>query len=149
MKNISGTVFLVFVVVLLAMLGVAVVWISQNAGWEMALGIGMGCFIVLILFAQQILTGLQVQETTNSLVSYDEQQAKVKEQEMRAQVIYAQSMREAAKVQNQISADQYKVLMATAQKMAGYLSDAEIAKIKAEMMGMGVLPDNQRSFELD
>ena len=68
---------------------------------------------------------------------------------MKTQVIYAQSMRDTAKVQARIDEQQYKAMQIAAQKMAGYLTQAEVAKIKAEMETMGLLPDNSQNIELD
>jgi uncharacterized protein YwqG len=101
------------------------------------------------MFAQQILTGIQISDNTQNLVEYDRNQASVEEQRMKVQVVYAQTMRDTAKVQNQIDARQYELMQAAARKMAGMLSDAEIAKVKSEMMGMGMLTDNSQTIELD
>jgi len=54
LKNVNGTVFLIFFVIILGFLGVAVVWISAEMGKQMGIGLGIGMFVVIILFAQQI-----------------------------------------------------------------------------------------------
>lgn len=150
MKKVNGTAFLGFVVIILIILCVAVVWISKTLGTQLAVGLGIGLLLVIVMFAQQILTGLQISENTQNLVEYDNNQAKVEEQRMRVNVVYAQAMRETAKVQNQIDAKQYEQMRIAAQKMAGMLSEAEIAKVKSEMMGMGMLTDNGgQTIELD
>jgi len=149
MKKVNGTVFLFFFLIALIMLALGVGWIAANMGNQLALGLGIGGFVVLILFSQQILTGIQLNENTQNLVDYDKQQAGIEEGRMKTQVIYAQAMRDTARVQNKIDADQYKVMQVAAQKMAGYLSQAEVAKIKAEMEGMGLLTDNSQTIELD
>jgi len=149
MKKVNGTVFLFFFLIALVMLALGVGWIAANMGNQLALGLGIGGFVVLILFSQQILTGIQLNENTQNLVDYDKQQAGIEEGRMKTQVIYAQAMRDTARVQNKIDADQYKVMQIAAQKMAGYLSQAEVAKIKAEMEGMGLLTDNSQTIELD
>lgn len=149
MKKVNGTVFLFFFLIALVMLALGVGWIAANMGNQLALGLGIGGFVVLILFSQQILTGIQLNENTQNLVDYDKQQAGIEEGRMKTQVIYAQAMRDTARVQNKIDADQYKVMQIAAQKMAGYLSQAEVAKIKAEMEGMGLLTDNSQTIELE
>jgi hypothetical protein len=149
MKKVNGTVFLFFFLIALIMLALGVGWIAANMGNQLALGLGIGGFVVLVLFSQQILTGIQLNENTQNLVDYDKQQAGIEEGRMKTQVIYAQAMRDTARVQNKIDADQYKVMQIAAQKMAGYLSQAEVAKIKAEMEGMGMLTDNAQTIELD
>ena len=149
MKKVNGTVFLFFFLIALIMLALGVGWIAANMGNQLALGLGIGGFVVLILFSQQILTGIQLNENTQNLVDYDKQQAGIEEGRMKTQVIYAQAMRDTARVQNKIDADQYKVMQIAAQKMAGYLSQAEVAKIKAEMEGMGLLTDNSQTIELE
>jgi hypothetical protein len=149
MKKINGTTFLLFVVIILAILCAAVVWISKELGTQLAVGLGIGLLLVIVMFAQQILTGIQISDNTQNLVEYDRNQASVEEQRMKVQVVYAQTMRDTAKVQNQIDARQYELMQAAARKMAGMLSDAEIAKVKSEMMGMGMLTDNSQTIELD
>lgn len=149
MKKVNGTVFLFFFLIALIMLALGVGWIAANMGNQLALGLGIGGFVVLILFSQQILTGIQLNENTQNLVDYDKQQAGIEEGRMKTQVIYAQAMRDTARVQNKIDADQYKVMQIAAQKMAGYLSQAEVAKIKAEMEGMGLLTDSSQTIELE
>ncbi len=149
MKRVNTTTFLGFFVVIIVILCVAVVWIAQQLGPQLAVGLGIGIFLVLILFAQQILTGIQTNDTTRNLVEYDSNQAKVEEQRTKVNIVYAQAMRETAKVQNKIDVKQYDAMRIAATKMAGMLSDAEIAKVKAEMMGMGMLTDNSQTIELD
>lgn len=149
MKKINGTTFLLFVVIILAILCAAVVWISKELGTQLAVGLGIGLLLVIVMFAQQILTGIQISDNTQNLVEYDRNQASVEEQRMKVQVVYAQTMRDTAKVQNQIDARQYELMQAAARKMAGMLSDAEIAKVKSEMMGMGMLTDNSQTIELE
>lgn len=149
MKKINGTTFLFFFLIALILLGFAVGWIAVNMSKELALGLGIGGFMVIVLFSQQILTGIQLNENTQNLVDYDKQQAGIEEGRMKAQVIYAQAMRDTAKVQNRIDEQNYKAMQVAAQKMAGYLTQAEVAKIKAEMEGMGLLPDNNQTIELD
>lgn len=149
MKKVNGTVFLFFFLIALIMLALGVGWIAANMDKQLALGLGIGGFVVLIMFSQQILTGIQLNENTQNLVDYDKQQAGIEEGRMKTQVIYAQAMRDTARVQNKIDADQYKVMQIAAQKMAGYLSQAEVAKIKAEMEGMGLLTDNSQTIELE
>lgn len=149
MKKINGTTFLFFFVAALILLFIAVGWIAVNMSKELALGLGIGGFMVIVLFSQQILTGIQLNENTQNLVDYDKQQAGIEEGRMKTQVIYAQAMRDTAKVQNRIDEQNYKAMQVAAQKMAGYLTQAEVAKIKAEMEGMGLLPDNSQTIELD
>lgn len=149
MKKINGTTFLLFVVIILGILCAAVVWISKELGTQLAVGLGIGLLLVIVMFAQQILTGIQISDNTQNLVEYDRNQASVEEQRMKVQVVYAQTMRDTAKVQNQIDARQYELMQAAARKMAGMLSDAEIAKVKSEMMGMGMLTDNSQTIELE
>ena len=149
MKKMNGTVFLGFFVVIIVILCVAVVWIAQQLGAQLATGLGIGIFLVLILFAQQILTGIQINDNTQNLDEYDNNQAKVEEKRMQAQVVYAQAMRETAKVQNKIDEAQYNQMRIAAQKMANLLTDTEVAKIKAEMMGMGMLTDSSQTIELE
>ena len=149
MKKINGTTFLFFFVIFLILLGVAVGWIAINMSKELALGLGIGGFMVIVLFSQQILTGIQLNENTQSLVDYDKQQAGIEEGRMKTQVIYAQAMRDTAKVQTRIDEKQFQMMQVAAQKMAGYLTQAEVAKIKAEMETMGLLPDNSQNIELD
>ena len=149
MKKVNGTVFLFFFLIALIMLALGVGWIAANMGNQLALGLGIGGFVVLILFSQQILTGIQLNENTQNLVDYDKQQAGIEEGRMKTQVIYAQAMRDTAKVQNRIDEQNYKAMQVAAQKMAGYLTQAEVAKIKAEMEGMGLLPDNSQTIELE
>lgn len=149
MKKVNGTTFLFFFVAALILLGIAVGWIAVNMSKELALGLGIGGFMVIVLFSQQILTGIQLNENTQNLVDYDKQQAGIEEGRMKTQVIYAQAMRDTAKVQNRIDEQNYKAMQVAAQKMAGYLTQAEVAKIKAEMEGMGLLPDNSQTIELD
>lgn len=149
MKKINGTTFLLFVVIILAILCAAVVWISKELGTQLAVGLGIGLLLVIVMFAQQILTGIQISDNTQNLVEYDRNQASVEEQRMKVQVVQAQMIRDTAKVQNQIDARQYELMQAAARKMAGMLSDAEIAKVKSEMMGMGMLTDNSQTIELE
>jgi len=82
-------------------------------------------------------------------VEYDQNQAKVEEQRMKAQVVYAQSMRDTARVAARIDEKQYDQMRLAAQKMAGFLTEAEVAKVKAEMNGMGMLTDNSQIIEID
>lgn len=149
MKKINGTTFLLFVVIVLLIVCVAVVWISKELGSQLAVGIGIGLLLVIVMFAQQILTGIQITENTANLVEYDSNQAKVEEQRMKVQVVQAQMIRDTARVQNTIDAKQYEAMRLAAQKMAGMLTEAEIAKVKGEMMGMGMLTDNSQTIELD
>lgn len=149
MKKVNGTVFLFFFLIALVMLALGVGWIAANMGNQLALGLGIGGFVVLILFSQQILTGIQLNENTQNLVDYDKQQAGIEEGRMKTQVIYAQAMRDTAKVQTRIDEKQFQMMQVAAQKMAGYLSQAEVAKIKAEMEGMGLLTDNSQTIELE
>lgn len=149
MKNVNGTVFLIFFVIILGFLGVAVVWISAEMGKQMGIGLGIGMFVVIILFAQQILSSIQINDNTRNLVEYDQNQAKVEEQRMKAQVVYAQSMRDTARVAARIDEKQYDQMRLAAQKMAGFLTEAEVAKVKAEMNGMGMLTDNSQIIEID
>lgn len=149
MKKINGTTFLFFFIIALILLGVAVGWIAVNMSKELALGLGIGGFMVIVLFSQQILTGIQLNENTQNLVDYDKQQAGIEEGRMKTQVIYAQAMKNVATVQARIDEKQYQAMQVAATKMAGYLSQAEVAKIKAEMETMGLLPDNSQNIELD
>ena len=149
MKKVNGTAFLGFFALILVFLGIAVVWISREMGTQLAVGLGIGVFIVIVLFAQQILTGIQVNDTTQNLVDYDKQQVGLEEQRAKIQVEYAKAFRETAKVQGRIDERQYEAMRIAAQKMAGLLSEAEIAKIKAEMQGMGMLPDNSQTIDLE
>jgi len=149
LKNVNGTVFLIFFVIILGFLGVAVVWISAEMGKQMGIGLGIGMFVVIILFAQQILSSIQINDNTRNLVEYDQNQAKVEEQRMKAQVVYAQSMRDTARVAARIDEKQYDQMRLAAQKMAGFLTEAEVAKVKAEMNGMGMLTDNSQIIEID
>ena len=149
MRRNNATTFLGFFVIILLILVVAVVWIAKELGPQLAVGLGIGLLLVIVIFAQQILTGIQTNDTTQNLVEYDKNQVEVETQRMKAQVIYAQAMRETAKVQNSIDAKQYEAMRIAATKMAGMLSEAEIAKIKAEMNGMGMLTDNSQTIELD
>src|SRR5512139_1687586 len=112
MKKINGTTFLLFVVIILGILCAAVVWISKELGTQLAVGLGIGLLLVIVMFAQQILTGIQISDNTQNLVEYDRNQASVEEQRMKVQVVYAQTMRDTAKVQNQIDARQYELMQA-------------------------------------
>lgn len=149
MKKINGTVFLIFFVIILIFLGLAVVWISRELGTQLAIGLGIGMFVVIVLFAQQILTGIQTNDTTQNLVDYDKQQVGLEEQRAKIQVEYAKAFREQTKVQSRIDEQQYRAMQVAAQKMAGFLSDAEVAKVKAEMGAMGLLPDNSQTIDLE
>lgn len=149
MRNLNGSVFLVFFLIVIGLLFAAVVWIAKEMGRDIAIGLGIGVFMVLILFAQQILTGIQTNDTTQNLVEYDRNQAAVEEQRARAQVVQVQALRDVTRVQAKIDEAQYTQMRIAAQKMAGMLSEAEIAKIKAEMSGIGMLTDSSQTIELD
>ena len=149
MKKINGTTFLFFFVAALILLFIAVGWIAVNMSKELALGLGIGGFMVIVLFSQQILTGIQLNENTQNLVDYDKQQAGIEEGRMKTQVIYAQAMRDTAKVQTRIDEKQFQMMQVAAQKMAGYLTQAEVTKIRAEMESMGLLTDSAQNIELD
>jgi hypothetical protein len=150
MKKINGTVFLIFFVVIILLLFVGVAWIATTMDKELALGIGIGTFLVIVMFAQQILSGIHNNEITQNLVEYDKNQAGIEEGRMKATVVYAQSMRDTAKVQARIDEQQYRQMQIAAQKMAGMLSEAEIARVKAEMNSMGMLVDSSaQTIELD
>lgn len=146
--KINGTVFLIFFVVLLAMMGYAVVWVSEKAGWQMAMGLGISGIITMIVFGQQILSNIQVQGVLTSLVDYDKQQVNVEQKRAQVQVEYAKAMREAGRVEGKISEAQYRAMLETAKKMAGYLSDAEIEKVKQEMLRLSGPAGNSDDFEL-
>lgn len=146
--KINGTVFLMFFVVLLVLMGWAIVWVSDKAGWEMAMGLGISGVITMIVFGQQILSNIQVQGMLNSLVDYDRQQANVEKQRSMINLENARSMREITKVEGRISESQYRVMLDTAKKMAGYLSDAELAKVKGEMLSLTGPSGGKDDFEL-
>lgn len=146
--KINGTVFLIFFVILLAMMGYAVVWVSEKAGWQMAMGLGISGIITMIVFGQQILSNIQVQGILTSLVDYDKQQVNVEQKRAQVQVEYAKAMREAGKVEGKISEAQYRTMLETAKKMAGYLSDAELAKVKNEIYAISGPTSNSDNFEL-
>lgn len=149
MKKINGTVFLAFFALILVFLAIAVVWISKELGVQLAVGLGIGVFIVIVLFAQQILTGIQVNDNTQNLVDYDRQQVGLEEQRAKIQVEYAKAFRENSKVQGRIDERQYEAMRVAAHKMAGLLTEAEVAKVKAEMQGMGMLTDNSQTIDLE
>ncbi len=119
--KINGTVFLIFFVILLAMIGYAVVWVSEKAGWQMAMGLGVSGIITMIVFGQQILSNIQVQGILTSLVDYDKQQVNVEQKRAQVQVEYAKAMREAGKVEGKISEAQYRAMLETAKKNGGLL----------------------------
>jgi hypothetical protein len=146
--KINGTVFLIFFVVLLGMMGYAVVWVSEKAGWEMAMGLGISGVITMIVFGQQILSNIQVNGILTSLIDYDKQQVGVEKQRAQIQLENAKAMRDTNKVEGRISEAQYRTMLETAKKMAGYLSDAELAKVKNEMYALSGPTSNSDEFEL-
>ena len=147
--KINGTVFLIFFVVLLILMGYAVVWVSDKSGWEMAMGLGISAVVTLIVFGQQILSNIQVQGILNSLVEYDKQQVSVEQKRAAIQLENAKSLREITKVEGKISEQQYRTMLQTAQRMAGFLSDAELAKVKSEMLALtGPTDTNKDDFVL-
>ena len=146
--KINGTVFLAFFVALLILIGYAVVWVSEKAGWQMAMGLGIAGVITMIVFGQQILSNIQVQGILTSLVEYDRQQVGVEKQRAQIQLENAKAMRDTNKIEGRISEAQYKTMLETAKKMAGYLSDAELAKVKNEMYALTGPTSSSDEFEL-
>lgn len=146
--KINGTIFLGFFVALLVLIGYAVVWVSEKAGWQMAMGLGIAGVITMIVFGQQILSNIQVNGILTSLIDYDKQQVGVEKQRAQIQLENAKAMRDTNKVEGRISEAQYRAMLETAKKMAGYLSDAELAKVKNEMYALTGPTSNSDEFEL-
>ena len=146
--KINGTVFLIFFVVLLVLMGYSVVWVSEKAGWRMAMGLGIAGVVTLIVFGQQILSNIQVSGILSSLVEYDRQQVGVEQKRAAIHLENAKAMRETAKIEGRISEQQYRTMLETAKRMAGYLSEAELAKVKNEMLALTGPTASDENFEL-
>ena len=146
--KINGTVFLIFFVVLLVLMGYSVVWVSEKAGWQMAMGLGIAGVVTLIVFGQQILSNIQVNGILSSLVEYDRQQVGVEQKRAAIHLENAKAMRETAKIEGRISEQQYRTMLETAKRMAGYLSEAELAKVKNEMLALTGPTASDENFEL-
>lgn len=146
--KINGTVFLIFFVVLLVLMGYSVVWVSEKAGWQMAMGLGIAGVVTLIVFGQQILSNIQVSGILSSLVEYDRQQVGVEQKRAAIHLENAKAMRETAKIEGRISEQQYRTMLETAKRMAGYLSEAELAKVKNEMLALTGPTASDENFEL-
>ena len=146
--KINGTVFLIFFVVLLVLMGYSVVWVSEKAGWQMAMGLGIAGVVTLIVFGQQILSNIQVNGILSSLVEYDRQQVGVEQKRAAIHLENAKAMRETTKIEGRISEQQYKTMLETAKRMAGYLSEAELAKVKNEMLALTGPTASDENFEL-
>jgi len=146
--KINGTVFLIFFVVLLGMMGYAVVWVSEKAGWQMAMGLGISGVITMIVFGQQILSNIQVSGILSSLVEYDRQQVGVEQKRAAIHLENAKAMRDTAKIEGRISEAQYRTMLETAKRMAGYLSEAELAKVKNEVLALAGPTASDEDFEL-
>ena len=146
--KINGTVFLIFFVVLLVLMGYSVVLVSEKAGWQMAMGLGIAGVVTLIVFGQQILSNIQVSGILSSLVEYDRQQVGVEQKRAAIHLENAKAMRETAKIEGRISEQQYRTMLETAKRMAGYLSEAELAKVKNEMLALTGPTASDENFEL-
>jgi len=146
--KINGTVFLIFFVVLLVLMGYSVVWVSEKAGWQMAMGLGISGVITMIVFGQQILSNIQVNGILTSLIDYDKQQVGVEKQRAQIQLENAKAMRDTNKIEGRISEAQYRTMLETARRMAGYLSEAELAKVKNEMLALTGPTASDENFEL-
>lgn len=140
---------LTFFAFIILTIGVAVWWLTEKAGWQIGVAFGIAGFVVLIMFAQQILSNDTLQSTLSTLVKYDQAQAEVEKERVKVQVENMRAMKEVIKVEAGISASQYENLQVAAKKMAGLLTDAEIAKVKAEMMGMGFNRLTDSEYDLD
>lgn len=146
--KINGTVFLIFFVALLVLMGYSVVWVSEKAGWQMAMGLGIAGVVTLIVFGQQILSNIQVSGILSSLVEYDRQQVGVEQKRAAIHLENAKAMRETTKIEGRISEQQYRTMLETAKRMAGYLSEAELAKVKNEMLALTGPTAGDENFEL-
>lgn len=133
----------------ITVIGLAVWWLTEKAGWQIGVSFGIAGFVVLIIFAQQILSADTLQNTLNILVKYDQAQAEVEKERVKIRIEEAQGMKEILKVESRITGDHYDQLQIAARKMAGFLSDAEIAKVKAEMIGLGVNRLTDSEYDLD
>ena len=60
----------------------------------------------------------------------------------------AKTMRETAKIEGRISEQQYRTMLETAKRMAGHLSEAELAKVKNEMLALTGPTASDENFEL-
>ena len=139
---------MIFFVVLLVLMGYSVVWVSEKAGWQMAMGLGIAGVVTLIVFGQQILSNIQVSGILSSLVEYDRQQVGVEQKRAAIHLENAKAMRETAKIEGRISEQQYRTMLETAKRMAGYLSEAELAKVKNEMLALTGPTASDENFEL-
>lgn len=146
--KVNGTAFLIFFVILLAFMGYAVVWVNEQVGWQMAMGLGISAFIVMIVFGQQILGNIQVQSILTSLVEYDKNQAAVEGKRAQIQIENAKAMRDVTKVESKISEAQYRMMLDTAKRMAGYLSEAEVEDVKRQMLALHGPTSSNKDFEL-
>lgn len=128
-------------IVVLGMLMFGIVWVEEKAGWGLAFGLGLMIFVVITLFVQQFLTSQFFTGVQRNLVEYDAAQANVEAKRAAISLENAKMVREGARSQWRIDEAQYKQMMVAAQKMAGYLTDAERAKLEAQMGSYGLLVD--------
>jgi hypothetical protein len=146
MKSNQILYFLAFAIVVICVVGW---WASEKFGSGVGAVIGAAGFVVFIIFAQQILSQNMLKNTLNILVEYDKAQADVEKERVKVTVQQMAALKEVIKVEAGISGEQYRQLQVAAQKMYGLLSEAEIAKVRAEMMVYGVnqLPDKELDLD--
>lgn len=151
MKGNFGTgqmvVILFSLIVVLGMLMFGIVWVEEKAGWGLAFGLGLMIFVVIALFVQQFLTGQFFTNVQRNLVEYDAAQANVEAKRAAIGLENARMVREVSKVQLKVDEQQYKQMVQAAHKMAGFLSDAERAKLEAQMGSYGLLVDKSTGSE--
>jgi len=128
-------------IVVLGMLMFGIVWVEEKAGWGLAFGLGLMIFVVIALFVQQFLTSQFFTGVQRNLVEYDAAQANVEAKRQAVMLENARMVREGARAQLRVDEAQYKQMLVAAQKMAGYLTDAERAKLEAQMGSYGLLVD--------
>ena len=60
----------------------------------------------------------------------------------------AKTMRETAKIEGRISEQEYRTMLEIVKRMAGYLSEAELAKVKNEVLALAGPTASDEDFEL-
>lgn len=146
MKNTSSW----FYVLMISMLFVAVtvVYIVSIYDRGLALGLGFAFFVVVSLFLQQFISGEAIKNFMANFVSYEHSQADVKGKELTIQIEAMKMARSAAQTNNTLAIMDAKQIQTHANKIAGLLTEAEVQKIRAQMMGVGGDEEDASDFTL-
>lgn len=146
-ENTFYTLIIVLLLVVFLVVSGGLFFMSQKDP-GLALGLGMLFFVVVSLFLQQFISNNTIKSLFSSMVSYENSQADVEAKRASIQIETMKMARGAAQTNNTLAIMDAKQIQTHANKLAGLLTDAERAKIKAEMMGFEDDEEDTSSYTL-